>query len=572
MNSDEQIRNRPERDGKPPTGWGVWAVLLLGAAIYLPGLGHECGLTQKDEFNLSVRTQIEMVNSGHFLTPFLNGEPRLKKPPLVYWIMAGLASLFGTSLFLARLPGVVFSLKLALAVVELAREAGVKKEREPWAGLLTLTCVGTYSLGRMALLDVPLAALSTWGILGFVRWIRTGRDGWLLLSAAAAGMANMVKGPLGPFVVIAVVSARLCVFGQWGLLRHNKRALLAALIVFAVLGLGWPVAMAMRWGDLFWSTISDQLFAKRFTGTGQGPLTVVGGLLGLLMPWSLILIASVANIARRRDNDDRRDDIWLLIWLLICTVPLFFLKSKFERYMTPAIPAAALLMARRFEAGSREFRVALWATAVLLVGTAVGVATPAVWLRAGPWGLWAVSVALAVAAGYAMVTRRNLLMGSILVGTFLCVTAGVLYPHLGVNALPHDLAERIGPNRKLLKLNSSRPAFLSLRLKRSIRSLRIGDENLDDLRQAIDEGAAIVVTGEHREFFHKALGKLGLSPQGTLLEWRAFGTRKTFLQFARRSASRQDWKEAWRARDLAGLRERYEIYADFVPKPSAAPR
>ena len=44
----------------------------------------------------------EMVRSGDWLTPTLNGLPFFHKPPLFYWITAGAMSLFGLNEWAAR--------------------------------------------------------------------------------------------------------------------------------------------------------------------------------------------------------------------------------------------------------------------------------------------------------------------------------------------------------------------------------------------------------------------------------------------------------------------------------------
>ncbi|MFQ5901935.1 MAG: hypothetical protein ACE5IH_10310, partial [Thermodesulfobacteriota bacterium] len=64
----------------------TFIVALFGLIIYLPGLNHETGITDKDEYLLSLRTPIEMLEQSQYLTPYLDHKPRLKKPPLIYWL------------------------------------------------------------------------------------------------------------------------------------------------------------------------------------------------------------------------------------------------------------------------------------------------------------------------------------------------------------------------------------------------------------------------------------------------------------------------------------------------------
>ena len=58
------------------------AVLLL-----LPSIWSPCSITGQDEYYLSFRTVLEMEERGEWLTPYVNGQVRLQKPPLLYWLM-----------------------------------------------------------------------------------------------------------------------------------------------------------------------------------------------------------------------------------------------------------------------------------------------------------------------------------------------------------------------------------------------------------------------------------------------------------------------------------------------------
>ena len=76
----------------------VLAVLVLCLGIWEP-----TGLTGKDEFYLGLRTPLEMLHDDHWLVPFLDGVPRIKKPPLLYWLGRASYELFGASLVSARM-------------------------------------------------------------------------------------------------------------------------------------------------------------------------------------------------------------------------------------------------------------------------------------------------------------------------------------------------------------------------------------------------------------------------------------------------------------------------------------
>ena len=60
----------------------------------------------------------EMLQSGDWVLPTCNGQPRLQKTPLSYWLVAGAAMITGkVDEFTARLPSVVFAFLSAAAVL-----------------------------------------------------------------------------------------------------------------------------------------------------------------------------------------------------------------------------------------------------------------------------------------------------------------------------------------------------------------------------------------------------------------------------------------------------------------------
>ena len=73
----------------------VFGILLIGLTIlsYFLNLGLNNIWTPNESFYAeSVR---EMLASGNYLDIYYNYEPRYNKPPLLYWLMAISAKLFG---------------------------------------------------------------------------------------------------------------------------------------------------------------------------------------------------------------------------------------------------------------------------------------------------------------------------------------------------------------------------------------------------------------------------------------------------------------------------------------------
>src|SRR5438105_8950672 len=87
-------------------------LLALCALLFFLGLGT-LGLTDRDEGS-NAEAAREMVESGDWVTPMLNGVPRFAKPVFIYWLISGSYLAFGVSEFTARLPSAVFGIALVL--------------------------------------------------------------------------------------------------------------------------------------------------------------------------------------------------------------------------------------------------------------------------------------------------------------------------------------------------------------------------------------------------------------------------------------------------------------------------
>jgi hypothetical protein len=93
----------------------TFSVLLLSAVTgswtlsERPLNNHECFVSV---------TSREMLENNDWIMPTFNGEPRLQKTPLSYWLVAGLAKITGkVDEFTTRLPSAVFAVCSAVAIL-----------------------------------------------------------------------------------------------------------------------------------------------------------------------------------------------------------------------------------------------------------------------------------------------------------------------------------------------------------------------------------------------------------------------------------------------------------------------
>jgi len=350
----------------------AWVILAATAALVLfPGLGnHDLWAPDEPRYGQVSR---EMMTSGDWLLPQVNGRIYTDKPPGWFWCAAALSLPGGdVTPLTARLPSALAALALLLLVA-------VWGERRLGAGSGTRAAVVLastflfFDLGRSAHLDMLLALLVSLSLLAGrdVCAARGGRGG-LLLFWLAAGLGVLVKGPLGLLLPVLVLTVDRLVA------RRPRDLLLLkpwwGLPLSASLPLAWLLAVSATRPGYNPLAVIDRHVVSRF-GSGlhhARPFWYFGVHFFLeLMPWGLLVpvaawaawrFGSAPRPAEREDEtgvpvpgrDQRR---FLVIWVV--AILLFFSLSREKRglYIMPLVPAAALLVAdfwRRLRAGDLQ--------------------------------------------------------------------------------------------------------------------------------------------------------------------------------------------------------------------------
>src|SRR5215510_5065992 len=164
---------------------------LLGCLVLLLLLGSSpWGLWERDEGRYADVSR-EMLASGDFVTPRLDGAVFLDKPPLVYWVTAGSLWLWGPGETGARFGQILFGLGALLVT----RRIGVllfERRRANLAPLILASTLGFFSACHLLTMDLALTFFVSLTLLLFLEARRAGQEGvarvrYLGMFAAAAG-------------------------------------------------------------------------------------------------------------------------------------------------------------------------------------------------------------------------------------------------------------------------------------------------------------------------------------------------------------------------------------------------
>ena len=97
--------------------------MLAGAAVYFVALGNSAIWDANEAYY--VETPREMIESGDYVNPSFNYEPRFNKPVLSYWIVAVLYQVLGVSVAVQR-----FGIALgAMIIIEVTRRNSPRTRR-----------------------------------------------------------------------------------------------------------------------------------------------------------------------------------------------------------------------------------------------------------------------------------------------------------------------------------------------------------------------------------------------------------------------------------------------------------
>lgn len=379
---------------------GVLLVLLC-LAMLLPGF-FTLPPFDRDEPRFAQASR-QMWQTGDWIVPRVQDKPRLNKPPVIYWLQAGSAKLFGAyeetiasseggdasqkvtrvhdAIWMYRVPGALCTIASVLLTWGFGKK--LFDSRAAWLGAAMLAMCPLVVIDahqaradQLLLATVVVTQWALWNVLTTPR-LSTAWFGRCLVLGVCTGVGVMAKGPVTP--MIAALTAIAWIIARNGLKFYEWKGVIFPAIVGTFLVTVTAVLLVVPWviwvcQEVGYSNYIMVIMDETVNRAGEAkeghslfPGFHLIALVALFFPGSMLAGAGVIDFFRRgwiplRDVDGpgpfwrgKESELFVLCWLMPTWFVFEVISTRLPHYVMPLYPALALIAARvtlRASAGS----------------------------------------------------------------------------------------------------------------------------------------------------------------------------------------------------------------------------
>jgi 4-amino-4-deoxy-L-arabinose transferase-like glycosyltransferase len=336
-------------DRFPSTRW-ILACALLYAVLTLAFLGDRpIKRVQEARVLETSRQMLESPDWHGWLVPYLNGEPRLRKPPFCYWYTAAAFSVLGVSEWAGRLPALALGWGCVVVTFFFGRDLLGHR-----GGFLAAAVLASSNFFirfiRSDETDIPAmlgVILACWAIARGVgikststsAEVEKGHWAWFHLAGIGIALSCMSKG--APAIFPLVFVGLLC----WAM-RSKKpavRFLLSGAPITALALIAPWFVYALK--DPAARQVGEEIIVVTSGSNHRGIfINYIPTILHMLIPWTPVLVAAFFMKKLRRPPIDLpgRVAVCALMGVLL---PLCVTLNVQAHYLIPSLPGFALVMA-----------------------------------------------------------------------------------------------------------------------------------------------------------------------------------------------------------------------------------
>lgn len=409
-----------------------------------------------------------MLSSGKWWVPILNGAPRLEKSPLVYWIVATSGAVAGeVNEFSARWPSVIVGFGCVLVTILIGR-ALLSNTAALIAGVIQISTFAYWRDCRTAELDLYLTFFVSLAMLAFCRiyFGRSRRISWVLLFWVALGCAAASKSVLCVLPALGTCGLALWLCRAKDSQNQQDRVRgfwvwqAIGLALFAILALGWNCSMAYLFPQKAPTLWKKEVHRVLLGAHSWRPMYFyLSRIFVWAFPMSVFVPASFVVAFSSKFKQHKKQLLFLFLWMvvLILSFSMWPMGKKKIEYLQPMLPAFALLCGwlwqgllskQAWDGFTVAERILLWGHSLLLIIVGlVGIGFAVVDAQ-GRWIIALLGAGLIV-LGLGGLLLKNRRVSLLLWGTALAMLAGMIVnfvwflPQMNEQVSPRVFAEEM---------------------------------------------------------------------------------------------------------------------------------
>lgn len=319
-----------------------------------------------------------MAHGGSWITPQLNGEVYLTKPPLLYWLTAPLYIIVnGSPPWAYRLWTAFFGVLLICITYVLANH-WYNKEIALWSAFILAVSPFFIIFTKSGNYDLPNAFFVTLTIYLYI--VGKKREKFLFLAAVAQALGVLTRSFLA-LIPIGIISFDYFFYPKE---RPNTKILFASLILCVMLILPWHITAYLKYPQQFFSQYIHLPLAHHALGLAPGdePSTLLFYIRILFFFPATLFILTILNrtiiagmFKRKRINYVHKSDLTsLTVWIAIVFIVLTVSPTRHEWYTFPVYPPLSIIASiviirvlRRIIQQSVNYYIMSWAITVFFL-------------------------------------------------------------------------------------------------------------------------------------------------------------------------------------------------------------
>ncbi|QWK13786.1 MAG: glycosyltransferase family 39 protein [Aquificota bacterium] len=311
----------------------VYLLVALVPLLYLLNLGYFQVWSPNEAFYADATRA--MVQSGNFIDPYYNGELRLNKPPMTYWLVAIGYYLLSINEWGLRLMHALLGLMTGIITFLIAKEITGNYKIGLFSFLMLTLSVQFFANSQYASPEVPFTFFITLSL--YLWFISYKRKSLLLLffTFLSSSCAMLVKGPAGFLLPAGIVFLYLLFTDPKELLKLKYYIFTA---ISLVLGLWWHVYELLTKGHTFWEVFYRENFKRVYDGKDPFYFYLLDLNVSFL-PYSFLFFFAFLWVVLKI----KREYAFPMVWFLFVYGIFSLVAQKIPVYVLPAFPALAIM-------------------------------------------------------------------------------------------------------------------------------------------------------------------------------------------------------------------------------------